>query len=1476
MLPRINLESAIQRVLTVQFLLGFLVFGTLRALPLTSAAKDALHPESYTFEESFNSYAYKAYARDMEWDIWASQLTLMPQDTITQERPAIAASSGEGAYVVWVDHRNGGSRIYAQRLDSAGNRHWERDAQVSMISSTVWQEAPAVVIDDTGAAIIAWSDDRIGASRVYLQRLDRSGRRTWPEDIAVAEETSSWQSEPALMLDNTGDIVVAWSDLRSGTYHILARKMSVSGGYVWPNDVQVSGLHHGQYQLHPLVVPDGRGGSLIAWEDAYPRDYLEYVDIYVQHLNGQGDRLWAQDRAILSSDEQAIHHTLAAAQAGDIGLTLAWVVSGGSSILIKHVQEQVGSAPSSSVIISDNTPSNIAKPAGAESAGPFPGQLVGGDPLTLATDGAGGVFLAWSSISRRPDGLGFSEEEIYALRLDAGLTALWSSPVLLHSPQPDTLQQSPMLASDGQGGVWASWEDRRRARGDIYVQRLSGSGIWQWPNEIRCHWDSGQGRRIASTTVLDQNGAAWVAWAETRHGNNEVYLQQIGVSGQREFPYGLRASATGITDNQDSPFSQYGPRLAIGNDGHLLAAWWDTRDDSGDTYAQKLDLNGNRLWTTDKLLNHESYDYQASRLALTSDCGEGYFVAWTDNRSGLPAIRVQHISSDGELLWPGDVMANEDRSWVQHSDAFVVCDESDGVFVAWWDNRAAYREVYVQRLNAKGQRLWLQDTRASAVPGSGYSEDFFFVGEPPALVADGTGGVFVAWNDARDGGTEEIYLQRISSAGVRLWTSDREVSRSSIAGNRFAPYLGRSGSEIRIAWQERRNASASSGIYLQKIDRDGNVVWPADVPIGEDTGKDKYEPTIVMNPAGGTLAVWSDYRNDVSDVYLQLVNSQGSPIWEGDIAVMSPQQFVAFSGVAESKRINPPGIVVSHAALAALYENRGGSIEFYLSNDGGTSWWRTEPGQVIAFPQTGSDLRWRVEMHADPQSMHSPTIDLIRISYESRVNVGDAYEPDDACAAARPIAVNGAAQDHTFHQQSDADWAWFDANAGVTYIVETRNIGAHANTVIEPYATCTAPPTSGGRAFGPGYTISFAAPSSGRYYLKVYNHDPAAFGEDTAYTLSVRAVQPSAVAVIVAGHDNAYSAQENIIYAADRAYRIFRNAGIPTANIHYLAPLDSHDADGDAINDVAGPPTVANVRDAVQDWARERGVALGMPFYLYLVDHGLVDHFKADGDAADRHVTAIDLNLWLSNLEATTGADNVNVIIDACYSGSFIDVTAAGPATISGRNRVVIASTTSDWLAFGPPGGQGLYFSNAFFSALENEQSLYASYLAAWQSLETQDLLQRPWLDDNGDRCSDTADGALASDRALRRVALGGQSPHIEWVQGNTRTGQILARISDDSAQVCVRVEVFAPSYVPPQPDGSGTTRIINVPVVALNDPDGDDVYTGMYSFTESGSYRLVAHAQDSESNLALPVTGLVGPGSDGVQLHLPLVLRGP
>ena len=91
---------------------------------------------------------------------------------------------------------------------------------------------------------------------------------------------------------------------------------------------------------------------------------------------------------------------------------------------------------------------------------------------------------------------------------------------------------------------------------------------------------------------------------------------------------------------------------------------------------------------------------------------------------------------------------------------------------------------------------------------------------------------------------------------------------------------------------------------------------------------------------------------------------------------------------------------------------------------------------------------------------------------------------------------------------------------------------------------------------------------------------------------------------------------------------------------------------------------------------------------------------------------------------------------------------------------------------------------------------------------------------------------------ALRRVALGGRSPRIEWVSGDASVEQIRAKVSDDPLWVSERGKVFAPSYMSPQPDGSGTTRIVDVPPVNLSDTDGDSVCVGMSSLTECAVQR--------------------------------------
>jgi len=275
-----------------------------------------------------------------------------------------------------------------------------------------------------------------------------------------------------------------------------------------------------------------------------------------------------------------------------------------------------------------------------------------------------------------------------------------------------------------------------------------------------------------------------------------------------------------------------------------------------------------------------------------------------------------------------------------------------------------------------------------------------------------------------------------------------------------------------------------------------------------------------------------------------------------------------------------------------------------------------------------------------------------------------------------------------------------------------------------------------------------------------------------------------------------------------------------------------------------------------------------VPFYVYLVDHGHYDQFLAAGTGGK--ITASDLDLWLTNLEAMSGADNVNVIVEACHGGSFIDVTTLGPAEVSGRNRVVIASTSSALNAYAS--AEGAYFSDAFWTALGQNQDLKTAFERAAQAVGTTGLSQQPWLDDNGDAAADGRDGALARSRGLGG-AFAGSPPAIDWVRvGVMSDGQaaVQAQVRDDYGVSGVWAVVYPPGFVEPEPTQDGTTPVLNVPTATLT-LAGVDLYGTVYQgFTQTGQYRLVMYAQDGDGNQALP---------QGVQIcvgcvYLPLVVR--
>jgi hypothetical protein len=116
----------------------------------------------------------------------------------------------------------------------------------------------------------------------------------------------------------------------------------------------------------------------------------------------------------------------------------------------------------------------------------------------------------------------------------------------------------------------------------------------------------------------------------------------------------------------------------------------------------------------------------------------------------------------------------------------------------------------------------------------------------------------------------------------------------------------------------------------------------------------------------------------------------------------------------------------------------------------------------------------------------------------------DEYEPDDTIAQAHEILLD-VPQPHNIHVQGDHDWVLFQAEEGVTYVVETSNLGIEIDTIIYLYDEDGEELTSDddGGEEGLSSRIAWSADSTQTLYVMIQDYWDDTAGPYMEYTITV-------------------------------------------------------------------------------------------------------------------------------------------------------------------------------------------------------------------------------------------------------------------------------------------------------------------------------------------------------------------------------------
>ena len=375
--------------------------------------------------------------------------------------------------------------------------------------------------------------------------------------------------------------------------------------------------------------------------------------------------------------------------------------------------------------------------------------------------------------------------------------------------------------------------------------------------------------------VNDGEGGVIVMWEDYRTGKDwDVYAQHVDSAGKTRWEENGVAICTADRNQR---------RLRmIRHDRHAIVVWNDRRDRSSwDIYAQAINLDGEILWQTDGIpicINTADQSTQA----IMGDGEGGAICVWEDERrsSEFQDLYIQRITAEGEPMWAPDGIPVFPSESLQ-SDPILVADGRSGFYVVWWDvigYDAWHIMAYRLRLDAKP--LW--DAPLLISPTDGMQGE-------PRVIPDGEGGIIVLWQVYENFINDQIYAQRVSADGRKLWqetgvpicTAEGIQKHASVAGDGKGGFI--------VVWRDERDIY--SDLYMQHIRADGTPSWEQDgIPLCT-AGGHQDKPSIVKTENGQFFVAWLDYREDFGEesrdaIYGQRIDLAGKPLWEkGGVAI---------------------------------------------------------------------------------------------------------------------------------------------------------------------------------------------------------------------------------------------------------------------------------------------------------------------------------------------------------------------------------------------------------------------------------------------------------------------------------------------------------------------------------------------------------------------------------------------------------------
>ncbi len=474
-----------------------------------------------------------------------------------------------------------------------------------------------------------------------------SAALAWPPGAVPLCAATGEQIDLVAVSDGVGGVYAAWSDQRSGDYDVYVQHLDATGepatGY--PFDGQLVG-GGASTQRSPQLALDSNGECWVVWMDT-GASVLRRAKLPPTLGPGYSATGVVMTRPISAGSKFAV----CSVSPGQLFIFYT-VGSSGSGV---QMVKSIGGA---------NDPTSL--PLGSLDAASC-------GSLCAIADGVGGAFAAWQRTKN-------SVIDLALQRVSPGPVVAsgwpWNGAVLCSAAGA---QESPAIIPDGEGGLFATWADRRTGNSDIYLTRLSPSGATpsDWPlNGIAVCTATGTQSLPQLTRV--GSGGVLVAWEDSRTPSTDIYAAGWSSTGVPDTGWPANGGPVSAASN-----IQLTPVLAPSTDGSVYLAWVTLQGGVAfDVAVARASSHGGSTPAPSGQLLSTAINDQVGPVIVPGLANDA-IVLWQDFRDGAADLYAQHITLGAPLEAPSpSVPSAALRVWPQPTHGgvarvdFVLADDA--------------------------------------------------------------------------------------------------------------------------------------------------------------------------------------------------------------------------------------------------------------------------------------------------------------------------------------------------------------------------------------------------------------------------------------------------------------------------------------------------------------------------------------------------------------------------------------------------------------------------------------------------------------------------------------------------------------------------------------------------------------------------------------------------------------------------------